>query len=81
MFSKLLVLRAGSATHCFHHVLVQLHGWWKELGVSTQDVAKVNMDEMACFREQEVVKMSVPHTKEIGYDTVASCTRKREALN
>ena len=46
MFPEPLVFDARSAPHALHHLFVQLHGRREDLGVTTQDVAKVYMDQV-----------------------------------
>ena len=45
-FPESLVLDTRSAPHSLHHLLVQLHGGREDLGVSAQDVAKVDVDQV-----------------------------------
>ena len=52
---ELLELLGTRPPHPLHHLLAQLHGWWHGLGVSPQDVAKVNVEQLAC-----VIKMHRP---------------------
>ena len=46
-----------------YHLLVELHGRWEGLGVSAQDVAKVDVDEVSRLGEKEVIQVSVAHAK------------------
>ena len=50
VFPEPLVLDARRAPHALNHLLVQLHGWGEHLGVTTQDVAKVDMDQVTRLR-------------------------------
>ena len=52
---ELLELLRVRPPHPLHHLLAQLHGRWHGLGVSPQDVAKVNVEQLAC-----VTKMHMP---------------------
>ena len=55
-----------------YHFLVEFHGGREGFAVPTQDVAKIDVYEVASLREQEVVVVSVPHSQQVGYHTVAS---------
>lgn len=46
LLSELLVLLALHASHPLHHLFAQLHGWRQRFGVSTQDVAEVNVEQL-----------------------------------
>lgn len=66
-----LVLHTAGTTHGLHHLLVQLHGRGKYLGVTPQNIAKVHMDQVTSIREEKVVKVTITHTQQICNDTVA----------
>lgn len=46
LLSELLVLLALHAPHPLHHLFAQLHGRRQRFGVTTQDVAKVDVEEL-----------------------------------
>ena len=71
MLPELLVLWAPRATHGLHHLLVELHGRREELGIPAEDVAKVNVNQVTCVRQQEVVKVTVSDAQQVGNHTVA----------
>ena len=72
VLSESLVLYTRSASHAFNHLLVQLHGRREDLGVTTQDVAKVDVDQVTRLGQEEVVKVTVTDSEKIGDDRVAS---------
>ena len=74
MLSESLILYARRSPHAFHHVLVQLHGWREHFGVASEDVAKVDVDEVARLGEKEVVKMAVTDSEKVSDNRVASCS-------
>ena len=59
-----------------YHLLAQLHGRRERFWVSSQDVAKVDMDEVSCLWEEKVVQVSVAHSQQVGDHTVASYRRR-----
>lgn len=48
LLPKLLVLLALHASHPLHHLFAQLHGRRQRFGVSAEDVAKVDVEELSC---------------------------------
>lgn len=52
LLTELLVLLTLGAAHAFHHLLVQLHRGRKGLGVSAQNVTKVNVKQFTCRRRK-----------------------------
>ena len=46
-----------------NHFFAEFHGRWEGLGVSSQDVAKVDVDEVARLREQQVIQVPVTHSQ------------------
>ena len=46
LLPKLLVLLALHASHPLHHLFAQLHGRRQRFGISTQDVAEVDVEEL-----------------------------------
>lgn len=46
LLPELLVLLALHASHPLHHLFAQLHGRRQRFGVSTQDVAEVDVEEL-----------------------------------
>lgn len=53
LLPELLVLLTLHAAHPLHHLLAQLHWRRQRLGVATQDVAEVDVEELPCNQEQE----------------------------
>lgn len=53
LLPELLVLLALRPPHALHHLFAQLHGRRQRLGVSTQDVAKVYVEELPWKSESE----------------------------
>lgn len=53
LLPKLLVLLALRSPHPLHHLFAQLHGRRQRLGVSTQDVAKVDVEELPWKHKSE----------------------------
>ena len=65
--------RSGIDTAAANHLLAQSHWWREQLWVwSSQYVAKVNMNEVSLFSEQQIIKMVVTHTKYVCDHTVPS---------
>lgn len=46
LLPELLVLLTLHAAHPLHHLFTQLHGWRQRFGVSAQDVAEVDVEEL-----------------------------------
>lgn len=46
LLPELLVLLALHASHTLHHLFAQLHGRRQRFGVSSQDVAEVDVEEL-----------------------------------
>ena len=44
-FLEVVEVFTVGTSHCLHHFLAKLHGGWHGLGVATQHVAKINMEE------------------------------------
>ena len=63
-----------------HHFFAYLHGRREGLGVTAQDVAKVNVEEAAVVGEHEVVQVPVPHAQDVGHHAVAR-TAAHKRLN
>ncbi len=80
MLPEPLILLTRRSPHTLHHFLAQPHGGREDLGISSKNVTKVNVNEVAIIREQKVVKMSVSYRKQIGNHTVASCTTEKTVL-
>ena len=57
-------------TAAANHLLAQSHRWREQLWVSSQHVAKVNMNEVSLFCEQQIIKMAVTHTQYVHDHTV-----------
>lgn len=53
LLPELLVLLALHASHPLHHLFAQLHGWGQRFGVSTQNVAKVDVEQLPWMRRRE----------------------------
>ena len=64
--------RSGIDTAAANHLLAQSHWWREQLWVSSQHVAKVNMNEVSLFCEQQIIKMAVTHTEYVCDHTVSS---------
>lgn len=52
LLPELLVLLALHASHPLHHLFAQLHGRRQRFGVPTQDVAKVDVEELPWMERQ-----------------------------
>ena len=64
MTSEGLITFALCAAHAFDHLSPDLHRRkGVELGVRSQDVAKVNVEEMAVLRQHDILQMSVPNAQ------------------
>lgn len=61
-----------SSTSKSHHLLAELHWGWEGFGVSTEDVAKVDVNQVTQLGEQEVVQVPVAHAEQVGDHTIAS---------
>lgn len=73
MLPEPLILNTRCPPHPLDHLFVEFHGGRKDLWVSAEDVAKVDVDQVTRLREEEVVKVTVTNTKEVCDNRVASC--------
>lgn len=56
LLPELLVLLTLHASHPLHHLLAQLHGWRQWLWVAAQDVAEVNVEQLACKEDLNILE-------------------------
>ena len=55
LLPELLVLLTLHASHPLHHLFAQLHGRRQRLGVSTQDVAEIDVEELPWMTTEEII--------------------------
>lgn len=56
LLPELLVLLTLHAPHPLHHLLAQLHGWRQRLRVAAQDVAEVNVKQLPCKEDLNILE-------------------------
>lgn len=56
LLPELLVLLTLHAPHPLHHLLAQLHGWRQWLRVAAQDVTEVNVEQLPCKEDLNVLE-------------------------
>lgn len=81
LLAELLVVLRVDSTHGLHHLLAELHGWGQRLGVTTQDVAEVDVEELAGGGQQQVVQVAVSHPQQVRDHTVASWNMQGIKIN
>lgn len=52
LFPELMVVLRADTTHGFNHLLAELHGRGHGLGVAAQNVAEVNVEQLAVGGQQ-----------------------------
>jgi hypothetical protein len=43
------VVRGLRAAHAIDHLFTNFNGWWERFGISSEDVAEVDMEEVTCM--------------------------------
>lgn len=71
-FPKLVVVFWLCSSHALHHLPAQLHGGRQWLRISAQDVAKIYVEEVTWGGQEEIVKVAVSDTQQVGDDAIAS---------
>jgi len=69
--AELLIVLRVDAAHGLHHLLAELHGRGERLGIAPQDVAEVDVEQLARFRQHQVVQVAVAHAQQVGDHAVA----------
>lgn len=61
LFAELVVVFGVYAAHGLDHLLAELHRRRQRLGVATQDVAEVDVEQRSGPGQQQVVQVTVTH--------------------
>ena len=59
---EVLELIGIEAAEAVDHLFAELHGRGQHLGVSAQNVSKIDVQKFSRFRDQQIVQMSVTDT-------------------
>lgn len=66
-----------SATHGVDHLATELEGGLKQLGVSAENKAEINVHQMTGRGQHQVLQVTIADTEDIGDHTIASCEIKQ----
>jgi len=67
---ELVIVGPARAAHAFDHLLAQLHRRREVLGIAAENEAKVNVEQVARGRDQEVVQVSIAHAEDVSDDAI-----------
>lgn len=77
-FPKLRVMLGMNTAHGLHHFFAEFHGWRQRLGIASEDVAEIDVEEFARFGQHQIIQMSIAHTQQVRDDTIARCSPNKE---
>lgn len=69
---ELLVVLGMYASHSFDHLFAEFHGRRQRLRIAAEDVAEVDVKELARSGQHQVVQMAVADAQQVGNDAVTS---------
>lgn len=69
-FPKLLIMLRMYTTHGFDHLLTEFHGRRQWFWVTSENITKVDVEQLARFGQHQIVQMSITNSQQIGYDTI-----------